>query len=163
MKKIFVVVADTVTGADGISVVQPLGRRVAQVAHVVSKVRVEMLKHALTGIIKGLGSRVSSKAGILPSIIKMPKIVFQHITAITLAIFEPYTTIILSCRDSKELIHVQQLLDRSLFHPDHESFEDYDQPDYGDVNLHVMTAIATWPVEPDQVLGITDYLPLLYK
>jgi hypothetical protein len=152
MKKIIVVVADTVTGANGITVVQPLGRRVAQVAHVVSKVRVAMF---IAGLWRVVG-RPSNIVGDRLSLVARIKKIIEHLALP----FEPFTTIVLSCRDSKELLHVQGLMNGTL---PYEVFEDYDQPDYGDVNLKVTTAIATWPVESDKIEGITDYLPLLYK
>lgn len=160
-RKLVVVVADTVTGHAGQSVVQPLGRRVAQVAHAVSKVRVEMFKRALSNVIKGMASSVSSKGGILPSIIRMPKLTFQHIMAITLETFEPITTIVLSCRDSKELAHIANLLEKAKI--GYEVFYDTDQPDYGDSTYKVPTALCTHPTVGDYLTGITDYLPLLYK
>jgi len=143
--RIYVVVAATVqnpihTTEEGLlrlapgskTIVQPLGRQVAQVAHVVSKVRVKMsFDNVYT----------KTKSGKLQNIDQA---------------WEPITTIVLQCRDSLELGHVYDLLAESDIKT--EIFLDTN-PEYGPGE--VPTAIATWPVEPEDVVGITDYLPLL--
>ena len=137
-KRIYVVVADVVTGKDGVQVTQPLGRRVAQVAHAVSKVRFFMAIDFMLGLFRKKTWKQPRPLGFL---------------------FQPITTIVLSCRDSRELLHIQRLLTYNKIK--FEEFLDTNQPDYGDPNLEVRTAVATHPVEIADVVGITDYLPLL--
>jgi hypothetical protein len=167
MKKIYVVVAETVTGVfpegEGQvkkSVYQPYGRRVAQVAHVVSKVRFDIMTHELRLILHNVpGLRGYFQDGVLPALIRFTKIAVRSLLHLSSAKFEPITTIVLSCRDSQELEHV-----KGLMHYHGVSFSDFHdsgQPDYGSTELEVLTAIATWPVEEIKVIGITDYLPLL--
>ena len=114
------------------TIVQPAGRLIAQAAHVVSKVRSHMLHKQLSG-----HSSDRTKK---------------------LFVFEPITTIVLSARDSFELNHVRFLLHKIGIRA--HDFYDTNQPDYGDPESEVMTAIATEPVTPDEVVGILDYLPL---
>lgn len=123
---------------DTISVVQPAGRLIAQAAHVVSKMRMAMMADMLYKV---------AKAG------KKNPLTWEETTA-----FVPITTIILAARDSFELNHVLDLLAHANVNV--HVFHDFNQPDYGDVNRQVMTAIATEPVEPEEVVGILDYLPL---
>jgi len=115
------------------TVVQPAGRLIAQAAHVISKVRIEMLVNTLI-------------------IERKPKNLLPAYS------FEPITTIILSARDSYELYHVLNLLNKARLSV--HSFYDFNQPDYGSPTCEVMTSIATEPVDPAEVLGILDYLPL---
>lgn len=70
--------------------------------------------------------------------------------------YEPTTTILLQCRDSKELAHVLILLVRARIA--HERFYDRN-PEYGPGE--VFTSLATHPIEHRKVMGILDYLPLL--
>jgi len=139
--RIYVVVASTVQNPvkvteegfirltpESKTTVQPLGRQVAQVAHVVSKVRVNM----------ALDMTFS----------KNKKNLEQA--------WEPITTIVLQCRDSLELAHVYDLLQEADIKVEY--FMD-DNPEYGPGRI--ITAIATHPVLPEDVVGITDYLPLL--
>lgn len=144
-KRIYCVVATTVQNPflfgskSSATIVQPLGRQVAQAAHVVSKVRFIMLRKAFIKLLKG-----------------------RSIAALRLAIstllFTPVTTIILEARDSYELKHVFNLLEKNNI-PVYDFF-DTEQPDYGSPEDSVRTAIATEPVEPEAVKGILDYLPL---
>ena len=118
------------------TIVQPAGRLIAQAAHVVSKLRVHMVIDSLLQLL------VQPKR----------KHIIEFVRAFT---FEPITTIILSARDSFELCHVLNLLlDAGI---DTKTFFDTN-PEYGDEE--VMTAIATEPVTPEEVIGLTDYLPL---
>lgn len=120
------------------TVVQPAGRLIAQAAHVVSKMRMAVLADTLYK---------TAKAG------KKNPLTWEETTA-----FTPITTIVLAARDSFELNHVLDLLTHANVSV--HTFHDFNQPDYGDVTREVMTAIATEPVEPGQVVGILDYLPL---
>ena len=141
-KRIYCVVASTVQNPFGgksfLSVVQPLGRQVAQAAHVVSKVRFTMLRKALIKLLKG---NIATVRAAIPTLL-----------------FSPVTTIILEARDSYELKHVLVLLEKNGI-PVYDFF-DTEQPDYGSPVDLVRTAIATEPVEPSAVQGILDYLPL---
>ena len=70
----------------------------------------------------------------------------------------PITTIILQARDTLELIHVQSLLnEKRIFNY---AFYDHGNPDYGSIDMHVFTALATEPIDADQACTILDYLPL---
>lgn len=125
------------------TIIQPAGRLVAQAAHVVSKTRVLMERHFMKFELTSGAARVK-----------------QHLQRLAQTV-EPITTIILAARDSRELFHVQNLLELEqipVF-----SFDDTN-PVYGTDNeghlLHVTTAIATQPVTKADVFGILDYLPL---
>jgi hypothetical protein len=113
------------------TIIQPYGRMTAQHGHVVGVVRVKMAFE----ILKHFGNKHidAEKAGLIP-----------------------ITTIVLQCRDSLELAHVKDLLEEADLKV--EEFLD-DNPEYGPGK--VRTAIGTWPVFPENVIGITDYLPLL--
>ena len=70
----------------------------------------------------------------------------------------PITTIILQARDTFELVHIQNLLnERRIFNY---AFYDHDNPDYGSIDTHVFTALATEPIDSDQSCTVLDYLPL---
>jgi hypothetical protein len=140
-KRIYVVVADTVSiplptvtatppndqfprvGDYWKVIKQPLGRQIAQAAHVTSKVRFAM-EH---------GPGRKSKE------------------------FKAITTIVLAARDSHELAHLYKLLEAEEI--PFEEFQDDNSEAYGP-NVKIRTAIATHPVEPVDVQGILDYLPL---
>lgn len=117
------------------------GRMAAQAAHAVSKVRHFMLRSEVLR-----AERVAAKS-------KSKERWFKS----DMLFFHPITTIILSCRDSFELHHVHQLL-RKYVAAEFETFADTNPEVYGEGK--VMTALATHPVEPGQVSGILDYLPL---
>lgn len=71
--------------------------------------------------------------------------------------FEPVTTIILSARNSKELVILRALLaDASI---DQEQFFDTNEEAYHGADP-VLTAICTHPIHPAAVDGILDHLPL---
>lgn len=120
------------------TVVQPAGRLMAQTAHVVSKTRMAMMADMLYSV---------AKAG------KKNPLTWEQTTE-----FTPITTIILAARDSFELSHVYNLLSSAEVPVHH--FMDTEQPDYGNLNTAVVTAIATEPVQASSVVGILDYLPL---
>lgn len=120
---------------------QPAGRIIAQHGHVVSKVREHMFKERIRQAIANqagikLGGLLTGKAGE----------------------FEPITTIVLSVHNSFELYHIFGLLTLGSIRV--HAFYDTDQPDYGDPDYKVMTAIATSPIDPEETTGILDYLPL---
>lgn len=161
-QRIYVVVADTVQhpltmyvypNEDGYvkllrqedtrTILQPAGRCAAQVGHVVSKVRVAMLKQYLHHELTRPGAYKRIKKTEL----------FWETEA------EPITTIVLAARDSFELNHVYHLL-REAKIPVFE-FEDDNLEAYGPGQ--VRTAIATVPVDPVAVDGILDYLPLWWR
>jgi hypothetical protein len=82
-------------------------------------------------------------------------------------IYHAITTITLAARDSKEMEHVCAVLDLAKI--PYEYFRDSNGPVYGEeynsvIDVHaevqVMTAIITWPIDPDKVKGLLDYLPL---
>jgi len=142
-KRIYCVVASTVQNPFGskslVTIVQPLGRQVAQAAHVVSKVRFILLRKAFIKLLKGRSIAAVREA-------------------VSALLFTPVTTIILEARDSYELKHVFVLLEKNGI-PVYDFF-DTEQPDYGSPTDQVRTAIATEPVEPSDVMGILDYLHL---
>jgi hypothetical protein len=70
--------------------------------------------------------------------------------------YHPITTINLMARDSYELYHIRGLLNAAQIK--YQLFLDENPPVYGEGK--VFTAIATYPVTPDEVTGIMDYLPL---
>lgn len=71
-------------------------------------------------------------------------------------VFEPSTTIILSCRDSNELFHILQLATKAKLVYDY--FGDTNTEAYGAGNKPI-TALAFFATSK-QVSGISDYLPL---
>jgi len=73
--------------------------------------------------------------------------------------YEFTTTILLQCRDSRELIHVAYLLNKAKISI--EMFCDRNDSAYGLGVGSIFTAVATYPVEPKKIFGILDYLPLL--
>lgn len=135
VKRIYVVVAETVEGPNG-PVVQPCGRIAAQVGHVVSKMRVLENNRHIVENVHGKGSR-------------------RKVLNIASAPVQPFTTIVLAARDAREMIHIVQLL--AYNGVDHATFID-DNPEYA--GGQQMTAICTYPVDRYKVSGITDYLPL---
>jgi hypothetical protein len=117
------------------------GRIAAQAAHAVSKVRHYMIRDEVFR-----ADRVARK---LKS--------SEHWFKSDMLFFFPITTIILSCRDSYELNHIKNLLYYKtdvLF----KTFKDTNPEVYG--AGEVLTALATMPTTPEQVMGILDYLPL---
>lgn len=123
---------------DSKTVIQPYGRMTAQHGHVVSKMRVKMAMEMIY-------ARNGKRPGItLPD---------YSVT------WEGITTIVKVCRDSLEMAHVKDLLEEA----DLEVEEFFDtNPEYGpEHSVQVRTAICTWPVYKENVMGILDYLPLL--
>src|SRR5271157_2126784 len=163
-KRIYCVVADTVqthldtTGLIGCdnkwppkqtirrtdetrTVHQPAGRLIAQAAHVVSKVRHNMLKAEYVRAQQLAYKNNSNEVWMQ----------FQKLH------FQPVTTIVLSARDSFELYHIKNLLKNA--HVLYQTFFDDNDEAYGE-DQKVMTAVATEPVDPLDVQGILDYLHL---
>jgi hypothetical protein len=128
------------------TILQPAGRCAAQVGHVVSKVRVAMIKQYIRNSIN------RSDRLLLKKLRKADQMFWE--TAC-----EPYTTIVLAARDSFELNHVYNLLLESGI-PVYD-FLDENPEAYGPGQ--VRTAVATVPVEPIAVDGILDYLPLWWR
>jgi hypothetical protein len=114
------------------TIVQPYGRMTAQHGHVVSIMRVKMAFEMV------FARQKNGK--------------FDYSAA-----WEPITTIVLECRDSLELAHIKDLLEEADLEVE-EMLDD--NPEYGPGK--VRTAICTWPVYAKNVVGITDYLPLLW-
>jgi len=155
-KRIYCVVADTVqhpidastygTGTtyrraeESRNIEQPAGRIVAQAAHAVSKARFGMLKDEIVRAHQTAQKTKSKQVWYLGNEIR----------------FWPITTIILSARDSFELLHVQGLLTTAGIK--WYSFYDENAEAYGAGS--VQTAFATAPVEPGKTVGVLDYLPL---
>jgi hypothetical protein len=115
------------------TIVQPYGRQTAQHGHVVSKMRVKMAFEMVFTKDKKTGKTLGLEQA-----------------------WEPVTTIVLQCRDSLELAHIKDLLEEAGLEV--EEFLD-DNPEYGPGK--VRTAICTGLVYSKNVIGITDYLPLL--
>lgn len=129
-KRIYVVIANTVqvllenaVYVDGSksptrTVVQPIGRQVAQACHAVSKLRI--LMHNGT-VQEG---------------------------------FEPITTIVLSCRDTNELLHIFDLCAKKKLTP--VIFEDQN-PEYGPHSCYTALAVLA---SKEQTIYTVNYLPL---
>ena len=132
---------------------QPPGRLVAQHGHAVSMVRDHMLKGKIIEAL-GYGKNNSQVKVTLTSAVK-DKIAVNELAK---SEFKPITTIVLSARNSFELYHILGLLNLAKI-PTY-PFYDTQQPDYGDPEYRVTTAIATEPVYSEDVIGILDYLPL---
>ena len=158
-KIIYVVVAETVqhplvpTGKGEKSlrtpetqtIVQVPGRLAAQACHAVRR----MGHHMVIDAVKELLS--------FANIVSLKKLK-QAIHALdSLVVYEPITTIILSCRDSFELEHTYNLL-RDVNGVLAYKFNDTNPPVYGEGE--VTTAFATVPVLKCQITGAIDYLPL---
>lgn len=134
-------------------IVQPAGRQAQQVGHVARMVEHWRILDALSKELKhGSGRNHNSlvlrardgKGYENISLTKLPEVVpYAPITGITKA-----------CRDSFELLHVKQLLDRAGIK--YFEFRDTQEDLYEDV----VTALATVPVTPFALNGILDYLPL---
>ncbi len=134
-KRIYVVIAETVDTPDKIVVpsgvvAQVPGRMAAQGGHALSRMKM----HRLAGAADD-GKKSSD-------LFKMAD--------------EKITTIWKSCRDSKELQHIADNLDRVRI--GHYYFEDENPEVYG--YWHPRTALATIPVHPERIEGVLDYLPL---
>jgi len=126
-KRIYVVLPAVVEVAGKQWVAQPPGRQIAQACHVSAKLRHE----------RGLTTHKAPLMGRQP-------------------VYEDITTIILAARDSHEMMHVFQLLEkRKLFST---FFSDQNPEAYGS-DFRPITALATL-ARPAQVEGILDYLPL---
>jgi hypothetical protein len=134
-------------------IVQIPGRLAAQACHAVRRMGHHMVIDAVKELL------------LFNGIVKSFKKFKQVISALgSLVVYEPITTIILSCRDSFELEHTYNIL------RDHAGvlafkFNDTNaavycvgctQPCKGEVT----TAFATVPVDKLQVQGYLDYLPL---
>lgn len=141
--RIYVIVAESVQPSyrpgvspkwDEQTILQVAGRIAAQVGHVVSKMRLKLLKDSLVGL---------TDHGVQKQIER--------------ADFMPYTTIILGARDSAEMYHIVNLLEKEGV--PHSTFFDFNEKVYSTPEA-VLTAIATVPVHPTRLTGITDYLPL---
>lgn len=120
---------------------QIAGRMAAQAAHAVGKVRHFMIRDEALRVAR------ANKTQPEPVLVGM-------------LFFFPITTIILSCRDNYELHHIKNLLRYKtdvLF----QTFEDTNPEVYG--AGEVLTALATMPATPEQVMGILDYLPLAFS
>jgi len=128
------------------SIRQPAGRCAAQVGHVVSKMRVAMVKQYIRKDIAKSDRLLLNKLG-------RSALMFWESEC------EPYTTIVLAARDSFELNHVYNLLQNAgiaVYDFEDENFEAYGPG-------KVRTAIATVPVDPALIEGILDYLPLWWR
>jgi len=124
---------------ESVTVRQPYGRVVAQVAHAVSLVRLAMAWRVLQA-----GNRISAKFN-------------DEGMELWTELSKPITTVVLAARDSYELHHVHRLLERVPW-AHVQAFYDENTEAYGPGK--VMTAIATEPVTPKAMAGIIDYLPL---
>lgn len=133
-KRIYVVVAQRVEAEPGL-VVQPDGRQMAQVGHVLRRLGMVM---SFNGMLRFNGKKLTREMVILGTQ------------------YQDTTTIVLSCRDSWELAHVESLLVKGKV--EHVFFEDTNTAAYG--ASAVITALATFPVSREEIEGILDYLPL---
>jgi peptidyl-tRNA hydrolase len=128
-KRIYAVVALSVDTPVG-TVVQVPGRMAAQAVHAVSRMKMHRLLDAKT---RGATTK------------KLRQIANEGIT-----------TIVLACRDTRELRHIAFLLSKARIK--HHWFEDVNPEVYGSGAWQ--TALATGPVHRGTVEGILDYLPL---
>jgi hypothetical protein len=122
----------------------PPGMIAAQVGHAVSKLRYAMLRHDIKRV---LATKASASA-------KLKQI--DTILGLNDGVMKPITTIVLGARDNKEVDHVFKLLVKANVFT--VRFFDTNPVIYDE--HRVLTAIATEPVYPDKLDGITDYLPL---
>jgi hypothetical protein len=129
-KRIYVIVAETVDTPEKGTIVQVPGRMAAQGGHALSRMKM----HRLAGAADD-GKKSSD-------LFKMAD--------------EKITTIWKACRDSDELQHIADNLDRVRVA--WYDFEDENIPLYG--VYHPRTALATFPIDPKRIEGVTDYLPL---
>lgn len=142
-KRIYAVVAETVWSPEKGVVPQIAGRMAAQACHAVSRMKMHRLL--------AQAARIAKRTKLTPDN------ALRHLAGLKQIADEATTTILLSCRDERELAHVKNLLakKRITVH----TFEDTNPEVYGD-GVEVTTALATRPVTPDEVKGILDYLPL---
>jgi peptidyl-tRNA hydrolase len=144
-KRIFVVVAHTVDTPTGI-VVQVPGRMAAQGGHALSRMKMHRLLDDIERTYR-IANKIAKKLGDKTEVIgNWRKIADRKITTIWLA-----------CRDSQELQHIADNLDRVGV--GYYDFEDENDNLYG-VGWHPRTALAAVPAAPERLEGITDYLPL---
>lgn len=130
-KRIYVVVSETVDTPKGV-ITQPAGRLAAQACHATSRMRMARMQQKLSKI-------------------KTDKEIKEHEL-----VKESITTIVLGARDSKELGHIEFLLNKAGL--EYEAFTDTNEEAYGKAS--VFTALATYPIAKSEVEGILDYLPL---
>lgn len=136
--KIVVVVAETATytGSDGKRKCFKMeaGRMAAQVAHVVSKLKLSYIAW------NSLGNE---------------KDTYKQVEAL---IEQSITTIVLKARDSEELNHIFELAsNKGLLVVE---FRDENEVVYGVPGYSVLTAVAIGPTSNVQLKDVTDYLPL---
>lgn len=129
-KRIYTVVAETVDTFNG-PIVQIPGRIAAQAVHAVSRMKMHRM------ISETKRQNLTSEA--------WKKIAEESIT-----------TIILACRDNRELAHIEGLLSKGRI--EHYKFFDVNEDVYGEGRI--CTALATIPILPERTEGILDYLPL---
>jgi hypothetical protein len=135
-KRIYVVVAETVDTPGMGTVVQVPGRMAAQGGHALGRMKMyRVAEAALKRKVRGIDD-------------------FYFLEKIA---NEKITTIWKSCRDSRELAHIALNWNRVLV--GYYDFQDENDEVYG-VGCHPTTAIASVPVDPDKVEGVSDYLPL---
>lgn len=123
---------------------QIAGRAMAQGEHVVSKVRHNIIVQEYVRATKAARKAKSFDVWMLGQVLR----------------FQPVTTINLAARDSFELRHVRDLLSQRGIK--FEVFYDTNEAVYGD-KKKVLTAVATYPITPEERVGILDYLPLWYR
>src|SRR5271169_1752416 len=138
-KRIYAVVAEKVSTPTKGEVIQIPGRMAAQAVHAVSRMKMHFLLEKTNHFRKTITAMLEAK--------KMAD--------------ESITTIILSCRDTKELLHVVDLLGKAKISTS--VFCDHNEEVYGPTTTGIYTALATVPVTKEQVVGILDYLPLAFS
>jgi hypothetical protein len=144
-RRIYVVVADTVTVPTGI-VKQPLGRQFAQGVHAAGAMRSSLGAKAIGKQFRDYLDSVANKR-------KRPVFTWSYKD-----VYERFTTIVLSARDSAEMVHVRDLLSKASI-PIY-GFWDSDNDEAYGKGVSVLTAFCTDPIEPSRLIGILDYLPL---
>ena len=120
--------------------IQIPGRMAAQAIHAVSRMKMHFLLEKTNHFRKTINAMMEAKR----------------------VADESITTILLSCRDTKELLHVVELLAKARISAC--VFCDHNEEVYGPAPATgIYTAVSTVPVTKEQVVGILDYLPLAFS
>lgn len=137
MARIVVVLAETLqytVGGEEKTYKMETGRQMAQACHAVSALKLLYIEQALI---------YGAESNPLRLVVRLME--------------NPITTITLKARDTKELLHIDKLVEDKGYL--HFLFSDDNPPVYG-TNERIPTAIAIGPLVPTQFIGLTDYLPL---
>jgi hypothetical protein len=134
------------------TIVQPPGRIAAQEGHVVSKMRVLAAMEEVDQIFETTVKRGLTAKHLSRAFLDEQACNFQQKLATWRV--EPITTIVLRVRNTFELHHIEQLLQRDDIR--YQKFWDDQEGEYE----HSVTAVATYPLEDFLLIGVSDYLDL---